>query len=203
MQSTLMRQQSLSLSQMEFACESLNRLYQACHWRKIEMYLIPAIRQATEQADQLLDELGRLNQVALGVIRKVQEHIADARDDEQQVTEICSGIDNFCESLLCRLDKEEKELFSVARSTIGGDAWFDIANQFLLHDAHVAEARRGRHSERLTLAADNGVVPDHLVLPQLAALPVALAGDEDDAIEIVPPEMQRRHRWPPSRAMAK
>ena len=142
-QSTLLRQQRLTLSQLEYACETLERLYQACHWRKIELYLIPALQNATEQANQLLDELSRLNQSALSVIRRLQAELDSAVEySEQQVTEICESIETFCTVLLQRLEKEEKELFAIARATIGGEAWFDIANKFLAHDAQVVEARR-------------------------------------------------------------
>ncbi|WP_426338660.1 hemerythrin domain-containing protein [Pseudoduganella sp. S-14] len=142
-QSTLLRQQRLTLSQLEYACETLERLYQACHWRKIELYLIPALQNATEQANQLLDELSRLNQSALSVIRRLQAELDSAVDySEQQVAEICESIETFCTVLLQRLEKEEKELFTIARATIGGEAWFDIANKFLAHDAQVVEARR-------------------------------------------------------------
>lgn len=142
-QSTLLRQQRLTLSQLEYACETLERLYQACHWRKIELYLIPALQNATEQANQLLDELSRLNQSALSVIRRLQAELDSAVDySEQQVAEVCESIETFCSVLLQRLEKEEKELFTIARATIGGEAWFDIANKFLAHDAQVVEARR-------------------------------------------------------------
>ncbi|SFF94258.1 Hemerythrin HHE cation binding domain-containing protein [Duganella sp. CF458] len=142
-QSTLLHQQRLSLSQLEYACETLERLYQACHWRKIELYLIPALQNATEQANQLLDELSRLNQSALSVIRQLQAELDSAVEcSEQQVREICESIETFCTVLLQRLEKEEKELFAIARATIGGEAWFDIANKFLAHDAQVVEARR-------------------------------------------------------------
>lgn len=142
-QSTLLRQQRLTLSQLEYACETLERLYQACHWRKIELYLIPALQNATEQANQLLDELSRLNQAALSVIRRLQAELDTAVEySEQQVAEICQSIETFCTVLLQRLEKEEKELFTIARATIGGEAWFDIANKFLAHDAQVVEARR-------------------------------------------------------------
>ena len=142
-QSTLLRQQRLTLSQLEYACETLERLYQACHWRKIELYLIPALQDATEQANQLLDELSRLNQSALSVIRRLQAELDSAVEySEQQVAEVCESIETFCSVLLQRLEKEEKELFTIARTTIGGEAWFDIANKFLAHDAQVVEARR-------------------------------------------------------------
>lgn len=146
MRSTLMEQNSITLGQLEYACETLNRLYHACHWRKIERYLIPAIRQATERADQLLDELGRLNQMALDAIRTLQSlqsqygALADGRD--QHVGRICDSIEAFCAAMLQRLEKEEQELFDVARRVIGGEAWFSIANQLMLHDKQVEEARR-------------------------------------------------------------
>ena len=166
----LMQQNSITLGQLEYACETLNRLYQACHWRKIEMYLIPAIRQATERADQLLDELSRLNQAALAVIRAMQERIGGLHEGaEEQVSQICASIETFCSALLQRLEKEEKELFAIARSVICGEAWFAIANQFLLHDAKVVEARRSRSAAPIALPAAGAERP---LSPRLALLPL-------------------------------
>lgn len=139
----LMQQHSITLSQIEYACDTLNRLYQACRWRKVEMYLIPAIRQATERADELLDELATLNGAALDIIQTVRERVVTALTDES-VAQICRSIDAFCSTLLTRIEKEEHELFAIARSVICGDVWFSIANQFLLHDANLVETRRGK-----------------------------------------------------------
>ncbi|QBE65332.1 hypothetical protein [Pseudoduganella lutea] len=146
-QSTLTRQQTLTLAQLEYACETLERLYQACSWRKVELYLIPALRQATQRADQLLDELSRLNGMALDVVRRLKEGAqqGEARGEGQgagHVSAFCDALDSFCTTLLQRLEKEEQELFAIARSAICGDAWFAIANKLLAHDAQVAEARR-------------------------------------------------------------
>jgi hemerythrin-like domain-containing protein len=138
-----MQQNSITLSQLEYACENLNSLYQACHWRKTEIYLIPALRRATERADQLLDELSRLNQAALLSIRMLQEKmgiVADAGDD--QAGDICDSIETFCTSLLKRLEKEEQELFVIARAAIAGETWFSIANQLMMHDKHLEEMKR-------------------------------------------------------------
>ena len=143
--STLMQQNSITLSQLEYACENLNSLYQACYWRKTEMYLIPALRETTERADQLLDELNHLNQAALAAIRSLQERagiLADARDF--QVEQVCDSIETCCASLLKRLEKEEQELFAMARGLIGGETWFSIANQLMMHDKHLEEMKRSR-----------------------------------------------------------
>ena len=148
-QSTLTRQQSLTLSQLEYACETLERLYEACSWRKVELYLIPALRQATRRADQLLDELSRCNALALDVVRRLKEGGDQPRGEAEAgyVSSFCDAIDSFCTALLKRLEKEEQELFAIARSAICGEAWFAIANKLLAHDAQVAEARRNGADE--------------------------------------------------------
>jgi hemerythrin-like domain-containing protein len=181
MQSTLTRQHSLTLSQLEYACETLERLYQACSWRKVELYLIPALRQATERADQLLDELSRLNQFALGIVRRLKERLGQAEaPGADGDSAICEAIDTFCGTLLQRLEKEEQELFSIARSAICGEAWFAIANKLLAHDAQLAEARRN---------GDGGGGDVIALVPRLAppAEPVA-------AIEIRMPAARLRER---------
>lgn len=178
--STLMRQQSLTLGQLEYACEMLNQLYQACHWRKIEMYLIPAIRQTTERADQLLDELNRLNQCALAEVRAMQDRLGEAvYSGEQQVDQICSGIEAFCGALLQRLEKEEQELFAIARRVIGGEVWFAIANQFMLHDAKLEEVRRVRAP--LLAQARPAPPAGGIAIPGMAALEAPAAVPDESA----------------------
>jgi hypothetical protein len=158
MRSTLLGQSNITLTQLEYACASLQRLYQACHWRKLDMYLIPAIREATERADQLLDELGLLNQLALDAVRKLQgqmssltSSVADLRDG--RVAQICDSIETFCTALLQRLEKEEQELFAIARRVIAGEVWFSIANQLMTHDRRVEEMRRAGAPARAAAVA--------------------------------------------------
>lgn len=180
---TLVRQNRISLRQLEYACATLDQLYQACHWCKIEMYLIPAIRGVSARADQLLDELSRLNQAALGAIRSLQERMGDmAGGADMQVAQVCDGIETFCATLLQRLEKEQRELFALARSVICGEAWFAIANQFMMHDARADEARRARPAAPSTVPRTAlSVWPDgpgdaQCTVPALAALPLPEAG---------------------------
>ncbi|MNT63758.1 hypothetical protein D3C72_2016000 [compost metagenome] len=63
---------------------------------------------------------------------------------ESQAEQLCAAIDAFCAALLQRLEKEERELFALARKVIVGETWFAIAYQFLAHDARAQEARRGK-----------------------------------------------------------
>ncbi|PIF08860.1 hypothetical protein [Janthinobacterium sp. 13] len=145
MQVQLRQQSRLSLAQLQYTGDWLNRLYQGSYWRKVEMYLIPAIRQAAPHVDGLLDELNGLNHAALESINVVQQRAGAAIDhSELQAEQLCAAIDAFCAALLQRLEKEERELFALARKVIVGEAWFAIAYQFLAHDARAQEARRGK-----------------------------------------------------------
>ena len=174
-----LRQQSrLSLTQLQYAGDWLNRLYQGGYWRKVEMYLIPAIRQATSHADGLLNELNGLNHAALESINVVQQRAGAVLDhSELQAEQLCAAIDAFCGALLQRLEKEERELFALARKVIVGEAWFAIAYQFLAHDARAQEARRGKAQ----------VLP--FVLP--AAGGAATAADAAESAPRVPPQPLR------------
>ncbi|MBR7632152.1 hypothetical protein [Janthinobacterium lividum] len=186
-----LRQQSrLSLAQLQYAGDWLNRLYQGGYWRKVEMYLIPAIRQAAPHADGLLNEINGLNHAALESINVVQQRAGAAIDhSELQAEQLCAAIDAFCAALLQRLEKEERELFALARKVIVGEAWFAIAYQFLAHDARAQEARRGKAQ----------VLPFVLPAPLSAPLPAAgdsaeTAADGAQSAPAVPP--------PPLRAQA-
>ena len=145
MHAQLRQQSELNLAQLQYAADWLSRLFQGGYWRTVEMYLIPAIRQATPHADGLLNELNGLNHAALESINVVQQRAGAAIDTSGlQAGQLCTAIDAFCAALLQRLEKEERELFALARKVIVGEAWFAIAYQFLAHDARAREARRGK-----------------------------------------------------------
>jgi hemerythrin-like domain-containing protein len=139
------QQRALTPGQVDYACVALRRLYDACHWRKIEKFLIPAIHHATRDADELLQDLDRLNSAAAEAMGELAERFAGLSvDTADRVAEFCAAVDLFCNSLLQRLAREEQELFPVARSVISGEAWFSIANKMLAHEAYVQETRPAR-----------------------------------------------------------
>ncbi|NML59755.1 hypothetical protein HHL21_01345 [Massilia sp. RP-1-19] len=136
---------ALSAGQVSFACDALQRLFHNCHWRKIDIFLIPAIRRATAQANSLLDELDALSDVAGQAIADVVARVnAGPIDGEGAVRQFCKAIDTFCDAMLTRLEREEHELFSLARTMISGEDWFAVANQMLAHDAYRQESRPAR-----------------------------------------------------------
>jgi hemerythrin-like domain-containing protein len=148
LQTTFVHQNALTAKQVSYACDVVKRLYENCHWRKLDMFLIPAIRNATSDAAALLhdlDELGRAAADAVGVL--AIKLGASAVDTAGKVAQFCSAIEAFCSATLRRLELEEQKLFPFARSVISGEAWFSIANQMLAHDAYVQESRPTRSPE--------------------------------------------------------
>jgi hemerythrin-like domain-containing protein len=143
--SNFVQQRALTPSQVDYACDALRRLYDTCHWRKIEKFLIPAIHKATHDADELLLDLELLNNTAADAMGEIAEQFAGLSvDTADRVAEFCASVDIFCNCLLQRLAREEQELFPVARSVISGEAWFSIANKMLAHEAFVQETKATR-----------------------------------------------------------
>jgi hemerythrin-like domain-containing protein len=168
LESNFAHQHALTPGQVTYACDVVKRLYESCHWRKLDLFLIPAIRHATRDADDLLrslEELGRTAADAVGVL--AIKLGSTAIDSAGKVAQFCEAVESFSAATLKRLELEEKKLYPVARSVISGEAWFSIANQMLAHDAYVQESRPLRHPlpfrEDQYEQARQQPVADHLV----------------------------------------
>lgn len=147
LQTNFRHQASLGAGQVAHACDKLQGLYQNCHWRKIDMFLIPAVRRATRQADALLAELDALSVAAGEAIAATAARVGTAAlDTEAAVGQFCAAIEQFCTTMQARLDREESELFAIARAVISGEAWFSIANHMLAHDAQRDESKPSRNA---------------------------------------------------------
>jgi hemerythrin-like domain-containing protein len=126
---------ALSQGEVDDTCFLMQSLYDAVHWRKVEIFLLPALRKATSAADQLLIELEGLKLSAANALCTLASLVRrGAIDSEARVREFCSCASGFCQVLLQRLEREEGELFPIARSAISRSAWFTMANLLLLQD---------------------------------------------------------------------
>jgi hemerythrin-like domain-containing protein len=123
-------------------CTALRQAYDNCHWRKLDKFLVPALRRSTAAADGLLAELERLSGQAAAAM-DVAEACVGAGDRPVPRDVFCGAIESCVAALRRRLEREEHELFPLARAAVGGDAWFAIANQMLAHDAYAQERRAG------------------------------------------------------------
>jgi hypothetical protein len=133
--------------ELAHACATLRQLYRASTWRKVEVFLIPAIRKVTSQADSLLADLAALTRSASELLDSVQSHALETSvgiDSQAALAhQLCKTVDAFCGALLKRLDREEGELLPLALRVISGETWFAIANQSLIYDAQMQERRHG------------------------------------------------------------
>ncbi len=124
------------------------------------MYLIPAIRSATREADQLLQDLDELACAAADAVGVMATRVGSiALDSHLSVAQFCAAIEAFCSATLKRIEREERDLFPVARAVISGEAWFKIANAMLAHDAYVQDCKPSRHPQPLLIRAQ-GAAPE-------------------------------------------
>jgi hypothetical protein len=121
--------------QYEAACAALRQVSDACQWRKLDKFVLPALRRRGADAGALLAELDALSRRAHAARMAAQAAAADGDPG-------CLGaLEECCELLLERLEREERELLPLARTLISGDHWFTIANQMLAHDTVQNEHR--------------------------------------------------------------
>lgn len=128
--------QSLNHACMESTLMKLEQFEEYCHRRKVEAYLIPAIRKSTHKADGILAELESLSSSAVSILQSMQEQLKRAYEHgAQELSKLCSAMDLYCNNLLTRLTREEEELFPLVRGLLPTEEWFQIAARFLSDDA--------------------------------------------------------------------
>jgi hypothetical protein len=140
----------------------LNQLVQfdeACHWRNLELFIIPALRRTASEAGALVAELESLSaagEKTLGAVRCRLRQACEQGSDG--MAELAGALERYCQNLMQRLAREEEELLPMAERLISGDEWFEIAAQFISHDAQVhtrkspAPARRAPDGASPTFA---------------------------------------------------
>jgi hypothetical protein len=146
-QKSYARQCALTEGQADYVCDTLRRLYESCQGRKLDRFLLPALRRAgagvNAETEPLLCELDMLSRTAAEALGAACRLAAGSIASEDDVDGFCLAVERFCVALELRFDREERELFPIARAAIAGEAWFAVANQMLAYDAY-REEHRGR-----------------------------------------------------------
>ena len=132
-----------AMRQYEQACEALRQVSESCHWRKLDKFVLPALRRRGADAARLVEELDGLSRQAFAARQAAQAAAAEGDPGCLAALERC------CALLLERLEREERELLPLARTIIPGETWFAIANQMLAHDARQNESRAAGMSESM------------------------------------------------------
>lgn len=125
---------------LELMLNRLSQFEKYCHQRKMEIFVIPALRKITHEADSLLDELESLSSLSLSMLRSLREKLQDAlRQGALKIEELCTSLEQCCSNFYKRLSKEE-ELVQIAERVIPSDTWFGIAASFMSYDQKTGRA---------------------------------------------------------------
>ena len=136
--------QNIDFSFFGNAFDRLMQFDHQCRVRKIELYLIPALRSASREADALIAELDAISVKATSLLRSIGDRLNSVFDlGSHAAHELCHAMDSYCNHLFIRFDKEERELLPLARRLFTIDDWFSIAAQFLSEDG-AAHGRKRR-----------------------------------------------------------
>lgn len=137
--------QNIDFGFIENALNKLMQFDKYCRTRKIEMYLIPALRNASREADALVEELDALSSTATSILRSIGEQLTAAFFAGRiRFSEICQAMDLYCRKLAVRLEREDHELLPMARSHFSTEEWFSIAAQLLSDETTALGRRRKR-----------------------------------------------------------
>jgi hemerythrin-like domain-containing protein len=130
--------------------DELTQFAESRHQRKVEGFLIPAVRKANFDTGPLLADLESLSRVGGDLLRSVRQCLRYAfSHDVVQNKLLRCAIDLYFQNLLERLVKEEQELLPLAQRVISSDGWFAIGTMFLAHDAKLDEQNRTAQCKHL------------------------------------------------------
>lgn len=100
--------------------------------RKIELYLLPAIRRMSGDAQELLVQIDAIRACSIRVLSYICGQMQRAAADmEVDMKTLISTMHLFCKLMHERLDLEDYELLPMARENLTPDEWFDIGAQCL------------------------------------------------------------------------
>jgi hypothetical protein len=121
---------------LERVLHKLMRVDKYCQQRKVERYVIPALRQASADADGLLERLDAIGSDAMRILLYVCSQFECVATGSETGSDIDVGrlvttIELYCRHVLARLSLEEDELFPAARHLLSTEAWFQIAARCL------------------------------------------------------------------------
>jgi hemerythrin-like domain-containing protein len=168
------KNQLFDLNYSKMMLDKFMQFDQCCHSRKLEMYIIPSIRQATLEMDALLDELDALSTQAISIIHSLYEQSSSfLTNDKIESDTLYLSMDHYCQNLLKRLIREEQELFPMAQRLLPFNAWFSIAVQCLSQDTKNDSQQLSGKPIPPDTSAEN---VEHMALPTPAMLKVARDG---------------------------
>jgi len=104
----------------------------ACQSRNIELYVVPALRSATSEANSVLADIEALTSMGRILLRNVRNNLRKAATQGVfDINDFFDSLESYCQNMMNRLKIEETHLLPLAQRFISGDEWFDIAAKFI------------------------------------------------------------------------
>ena len=124
---------------VEAALGKLQQFDKYCRQRKIEVHLVPVLRRACDEAERLIGELQCIADHGFSLLCSVRAALAAKRE---RPTELWHQLDQYCETGLVLLEREERELLPLAKRVLSVEDWFGIAAQLLSSDPQARAHRK-------------------------------------------------------------
>jgi hemerythrin-like domain-containing protein len=107
----------------------------------LENSLIPALREASNEAIASLQTIEHLGRCGLEMLHQLRKALSPTADfGQQQILSICRTLNSYCHNLLQRLACEEQQLLPLAHRVLPLEAWLKVGTEFLMQDAaHTAQ----------------------------------------------------------------
>lgn len=138
---------------LEAALHKIRLVDQKFRARKMEKYVIPAVKNATHAADPLLEELDALSTYCMRILQTLpgQVHQAIGQGIAKQ-KEVKKAMELYCSKLQLRLAKEEQELLPLLPRVLSGDEIFELGAQFLAEDGEKYESQLQTDDDDLSIS---------------------------------------------------
>jgi len=131
------RQQRLRSNQARFdlLVTQFMQLDEACRLRNIELYVLPAMRDASPEVDGLLADIDALTLMGRITLKTVRGRLRQAATHGTfEMDYLCDSLQQYCQDMLKRLNLEETRILPLAHRVISADEWFDLAARFISHE---------------------------------------------------------------------
>lgn len=135
--------QDMDQAALDYLAARTSRLHQRCHARKLDLFLMQEMRTSAMASQPLLSELAALNLLGLAIMKTVAGILRTGIQlNRLAVNEIQAALLLYCHTQWHKLEKEEQELFVLARGGLSSQAWFSLAKKFLAHENGRTDRRK-------------------------------------------------------------
>jgi len=135
-------QREIDQAGVETTVQKLMQFDRVFSQRKMERYVIPALKSATHEVDAVLEELDALSRFCMRLLQTLQQqsHLV-LQQGAAKLKDLRRAMELYCSNLHLRLAKEEEVLLPLLPRVLTGTEIFELGVQFLSDDGKRFEQR--------------------------------------------------------------